>query len=688
MGDNPFSDLEISAAGHFRLCFYGAVLYLIGNLTRSLGSFEEVFKRFPFLAGYSNEIAERGAEGLAIDAAAEWWRHSMDKWEAAADVHLPLRALREEAKLDYTLLNSFLCVGLSEEDSRFGDVFDSIQSPPGQPRPAYGLLSSWLNESDTGGAGRTSVQELLSLGLLEAANQTAPRSEWTLQVPVPLWNAVRGGLMTSSVSWLTYTPPSDLTNLQDLILPQPLRNQLAEISDAFMSGKARGIIVRGPKRNGRTTAIKAVARSLSRGALEIGGLGKADDERWKMLGPLATALDAVPIVEPELSPGETAYLPGLSAYGGPVAVVLGRQGGVSGPWSERAITLSVNVPEPTERKAHWLAGSGAQEIGELEVVSERYRMTRGNIRRAAGIASSYAAARHNPSIRMDDAQRGIRALNHELLDGLADRIDALGDWSHLATAPHTFDELQSLEQRCRHRERLDAAVSPVLGLTLNSGVRALFTGPSGTGKTLSARLLAAALHMDLYRINLATVINKYIGETEKNLNLVLSRAEELPVMLLLDEGDALLTQRTSVQTSNDRYANLETDFLLQRLESFDGIIIITTNAGDHIDSAFLRRMDVVIDFRPPDVAERWALWRMFLPATHSVDEEVLNEITYRCALTGGQIRNAVLHASLLALNNGGVVVSEYLESAVQREYRKSGAVCPLRRTSSKSAGTE
>jgi hypothetical protein len=274
--------------------------------------------------------------------------------------------------------------------------------------------------------------------------------------------------------------------------------------------------------------------------------------------------------------------------------VLGRQGGVSGTWAERSIVVHFDTPESAERKAHWIAGAGTSGVGDIDAVAERYRITRGNIRRAAAIASSYAEMKHHTAIHIAEAQRAIRTLSHEVLDGIAERVDTCGDWSHLSTAAHTFDELQGLERRCLHRERLHTAVNSVLGMQMSSGVRALFSGPSGTGKTLAARLLAASLRLDLYRINLANVVNKYIGETEKTLNLVLSRAEELPVMLLLDEGDALLTHRTDVQSSNDRYANLETDFLLQRLESFDGIIIITTNAGDRIDNAFLRRMDVVM----------------------------------------------------------------------------------------------
>ena len=140
-------------------------------------------------------------------------------------------------------------------------------------------------------------------------------------------------------------------------------------------------------------------------------------------------------------------------------------------------------------------------------------------------------------------------------------------------------------------------------------------------ETLAARVLATELELDLYRLDLSAIVNKYIGETEKNLNQVLSRAEELNIILLLDEGDSLLTNRTAVQSSNDRYANLETNFLLQRIESFEGILLITTNALHRIDSAFQRRMDVLVEFRMPEPEERRQIWRMHLPDDHEVSEQ-------------------------------------------------------------------
>jgi len=417
--------------------------------------------------------------------------------------------------------------------------------------------------------------------------------------------------------------------------------------------------------------------------LEIRDLSRTDDERWRLVGPLATLLNALPVIVLDLAPGETAELPRLHGYAGPLGVVLGKQGGLSGAATERALSLTLETPGVQARRLHWQQSSGAHLVGELDVVCERFRLTSGNIRRTAALAQSYMALAERLEVALVDVQEASRALNRQALETLAQHVPTTGDWSHLAVADETLRELINLESRCRHREHLHTAVGVALRTQLNTGVRALLSGPSGTGKTLAARLLASVLQKDLYRLDLSAVVNKYIGETEKSLNQVLARAEELDVILLLDEGDALLTRRTNVQTSNDRYANLETNYLLQRLESFEGILIVTTNASSRIDDAFQRRMDVVVDFRLPDVAERWAIWQLHLPAEHAIDLSFLREVAVRCILTGGQIRNAVLHASLLGLNDGGTMTA-HVETAVQREYRKMGAVCPLRPTSSAS----
>src|SRR5262249_699205 len=159
---------------------------------------------------------------------------------------------------------------------------------------------------------------------------------------------------------------------------------------------------------------------------------------------------------------------------------------------------------------------------------------------------------------------------------------------------------------------------------------ALFNGPSGTGKTLAAKILAAVLSMDIYRLDLASVVNKYIGETEKNLSQLLARAQGLDVLLLVDEGGARMTNRTDVTSANDPHANVETNYLLQRLETYQGIIVVTTNAGNRIDTAFQRRFDVAIEFSPPDPFERLLIWQQHLPAMHRVSPAYLQEVAQQC----------------------------------------------------------
>jgi SpoVK/Ycf46/Vps4 family AAA+-type ATPase len=207
-------------------------------------------------------------------------------------------------------------------------------------------------------------------------------------------------------------------------------------------------------------------------------------------------------------------------------------------------------------------------------------------------------------------------------------------------------------------------------------VRALFKGPSGTGKTLAARHLAARLGRPLYRVDLAATVSKYIGETERNLERVFDAAESLDIVLLLDEGDALLAGRTGVTNATDRYANLETNYLLQRLEGYAGVLVVTTNAAERIDAAFARRIDVTIEFALPDAQTRLDLWAAHLGDGHALAPEWLERVARRCALAGGQIRNAALHAALLAIERSAPVGEAELATALEREYRKAGQQCP------------
>jgi SpoVK/Ycf46/Vps4 family AAA+-type ATPase len=220
-------------------------------------------------------------------------------------------------------------------------------------------------------------------------------------------------------------------------------------------------------------------------------------------------------------------------------------------------------------------------------------------------------------------------------------------------------------------------------------VRALFVGPSGTGKTLAVSWLASRLGLPLFRVDLAAVTSKYIGETEKNLSQLLARAEQNEVLLLFDEADSLFGKRTDIHEANDRFANAQTNYLLQRMESYDGITVLTSNGRSRFDDAFSRRFDAILTFPLPDPEVRRRLWQAHLGARHSVPSAQLNLLSAVVELTGGQIRNAVLRAAVDAASLKRDIDCSDLINGVAAEYRKLNRQLPndLRLIQSEAGGT-
>jgi len=669
-----FADFATTPTEHFRLHFFGAVLVCIEHTAACAESFESAMERFPFLVGYNNELAQRLA-GLSSQEAFARWCTGLAAWEYRATGHLPLRALRTLLGLDAAAAMCLVMVGLAEEDPRFGALFETLQGTPGQRRPLSGLLLQSWREHLTQTDFSSLLRRARDLGLLRVLNGDASQHDLALEIPPAIWQALRGDASGATVPWARHRAAESLPALEELIVPVKLRAALASLPELIKSGETRAVIVRGTRHNGRRTILGALARSLGRGVLELRRTEKIEDIPWREAAALASLQHALPTIAFDPGPGETLPLPDDWPSSLPLGIALGRQGGLAGELAAEALTVLLTLPDLDARREHWercLPSAAPDLIAEI---SARHRIAAGQIHRAARLARMRAVLAGDPQSAGAHVVEALRTLNREALDALARRVPAEGNWSCLSASAQTLTELQHLESRCRHREHLPSMLDAGPAV----GVRALFTGPSGTGKTLAARLLAACLQKDLYQLDLSAVVNKYIGETEKNLSRVFEAAEELDVILLLDEGDALLGQRTDVQNANDRYANLETNFLLQRFESYEGILLVTTNArAGRIDRAFERRMDVTVEFHPPDAEERWALWNLHLPAGREVNEDFLGEVASRCEFTGGQIRNATLHAALLALDNGGGVKDSILESAIRREYAKQGAVCPLR----------
>jgi AAA+ superfamily predicted ATPase len=617
---------------------------------------ENVQSSFPFLAMYRENLT-------GVD-----WEQQIAAY--TSDDYLPIPALQDHFSPDAVWV--LLTAGLIEEDIRFGALFAALQDPLLSRRPCIGLLGWLLEDIDV----LETVRPLIESGLLVVDNPQEARAEWVLRVPPVIWDALRGNPPPTPAPGMSLQPTDTFPDLHALILPPDLQRQVTRVPHLLNAGQITTLVLRGMTGSGRRTTIGSVARALERSVL-LCDLEQCKDEAQRLIGPLATLSGAVPVLRCNPGPGTTLDVPTLAGYRGPVGMTLGRGGGLRGPLLTHALTLNLPPPDHHARTRFWQAAGVPVTATLQDELARRFLLTGGLIHRAAHLGHAYVLLDNRDSLTSADVQEAMRALNRQSLDTLATRLEPVTGWSDLVVSKLVGQELGALETRCRARESLREQAGRAFTRNLNRGVRAMFSGPSGTGKTLAARVLAAVLQMDLYRVDLSAVVNKYIGETERNLNEVFSRAEELDVILLLDEGDALMTQRTDVQSSNDRYANLETNYLLQRMEQYEGIVIVTTNAGKRIDNAFLRRLDVIVDFALPDAAERRALWHSHLPEQHMIEPTLLEAVIQRCALSGGQIRNAALYATLLALQSTHGMHDVHLKEALRREYRKAGAAYPL-----------
>jgi vesicle-fusing ATPase len=312
-------------------------------------------------------------------------------------------------------------------------------------------------------------------------------------------------------------------------------------------------------------------------------------------------------------------------------------------------------------------GTRAEALGDgLGRLSDQFALDRGAIEAAARTAATEML---RPDRLLPALWAAARAQGRRQLDGLAERIDSRAGWDDLVLPAEQTSQLRDLADRVRQSWRVREDWGWETRGSRGLGTAALFTGASGTGKTLAAEVLAAELALDLYRIDLGQIVSKYIGETEKNLERIFSAAEHGGAILLFDEADALFGKRSEVRDSHDRYANVEVSYLLQRMETYRGLAILTTNQKSTLDQAFLRRLAAVVAFPFPDASARAAIWaRVFPPQTpqDGIDPARLA----RLSITGGAIRSIALNASFLAAAEGGPVSPTHVLKAARREYAK------------------
>ncbi|MEV4313927.1 ATP-binding protein [Actinocrispum sp. NPDC049592] len=344
------------------------------------------------------------------------------------------------------------------------------------------------------------------------------------------------------------------------------------------------------------------------------------------------------------------------------------------------IPLSLEAPmiSPTDMAGLWDALlTGDVEPGlDVGATMSSLNLDPAQVQRATSAAWWQAAHSARP-IGAADLRLGARTQNAAGLERLARRTEPAAGWPDLVLPSAQIQMLRELVARARLRGRvLDDWKMRNSGR--GTGIAALFTGAPGTGKTLTAEVLAYDLGFDLYTVDIATVVDKYIGETEKNLERIFTEAEQVNGVLFFDEADALFGKRSEVQGAHDRYANVETAFLLQRMEKFDGLVILATNLSANLDDAFTRRLDAVIDFPRPDAEHRYRIWDHALnPAVPRADDVDLRLLAERFELAGGNIRNITLAAGYFAADENRAVSMVDLMRGVHREFVKLGKLCKV-----------
>lgn len=551
-----------------------------------------------------------------------------------------------------------LCLYLlwrTETDPAIAREVAARQTGEARHRPSVALLADLVAMLTPGTDARALLEgPLFALPLARAlADGTAPLS----LAPTALTEPMLGALGLPSRVRLRAEAPAEG-------IPAAYRISAAALA-AHLAGRRVALVLRGALPADQRLFAAALAEAKGAPLLPLDDIGAGADTAG-----LTAALrfaPGVPVEAPKAAAGSRAPLLDLGGHPGPRIVLLGGEGGIEAPgWD--IVDAALPTLSGADRAAAWARVTATPEaVLPIEGLGPS---------RIAAVAARMAFAHegHPP------ASAFRRAAGEEArpdLEPHARLVAAEVDDTALVAPPALAAELGLLLARCRQRRDRRATLGPAFHARgCETGVRALLAGPSGAGKTLACAWLATRLGLPLFRVDLASVVSKYIGETEENLARILDRAEAADVLLLFDEADSLFGARTEVKDSSDRFANNQTNFLLTRIESYGGIVLLTTNGRQRIDAAFSRRIDQVIDVPVPDAKARRAIWRAHLGMAHALAPEELNRLAHAADIAGGHIRSAVLGAAVMAAEAGTPIGMEEVARALALEYRKIGRAPP------------
>lgn len=355
--------------------------------------------------------------------------------------------------------------------------------------------------------------------------------------------------------------------------------------------------------------------------------------------------------------------------------------------STNAIAVEFSLPDFAQRQAYWQANLAGRRIKlddqDIDVLSDRFRLTAEQIDGAIAAACNqirWAKAAKSQNIAQSEVQPTLQELfaatrlqSGQDLTTLARKISPKHTWGSLVLPTDQLAQLREICNQVKYHHIVCEQWGFEETLSLGKSINVLFSGSSGTGKTMAAEVIANELQLDLYKIDLSQVVSKYIGETEKNLDRVFTAAENANAILLFDEADALFGKRSEVKDAHDRYANLEVAYLLQKMEEYEGITILTTNLRQNLDEAFTRRIRFIVEFPFPEVDYRLQIWQGIFPKQMPLKADVdLTVMAQQFKLAGGNIRNIALAAAYLAAEDGEGVGMKHLLQATKREFQKMG----------------
>jgi len=585
---------------------------------------------------------------------------------AGADVRL--RRLARAFELTSLDVEVLLVALAPDIDARFEQLYGYLNDDVTRRRASTGLALALCGVPEASASGRSVFAAdgpLVAGGLMVVEETERPFLSRSIRVP----DRVTSHLLGED------RPDPALTDVL-VAAPPAMRSGADELARALAAGTAVTYLRERPGAAGLSLACTAAAMA-GRGALVLdlrrfaGRAGGADlaaaaVREARLLGAVLAGGPVDALVE---------HREVIRALAASPAVVLAGSVSWDPSWSRRTpLLLDVATPTAGERSALWRSCLDGQLPAELdpELATEQFLLSPEQIARAASTATLRASVRGG-TLTEADLGHGARAQNAVGLGRLARRIEPAVGWPDLVLPEGTVAQLREVAIRARHRSRVldDWGMRP--GGARGRGVTALFAGDSGTGKTMSAEVIAADLGLDLYAVDLSSVIDKYVGETEKNLERIFTEAAGVNGVLLFDEADAVFGKRSEVRDAHDRYANIESAFLLQRMESFDGLAILATNLRANLDEALTRRLDLVVDFPLPDVTHRRALWDRCLGTRIPRSDDLDLDFCARAfELSGGNIRSAVVAAAYRAAKEDRAVLTVDLVAGVYREYQKLG----------------